>query len=262
MNDLPPADWPTLLGGGRAPRTGLGHAVVYEPVTTSTMDMAERALARGPVRAGTVFLAGRQTQGRGTSDRRWESDEGGLWQTIVFDAPERAGKAPIVFLSGVAVSAMLGRYGIDAWPKWVNDVIAGGRKIAGTLVRLVGRHFLVGIGLNVNQERLRGEATSAGVSMRMLTGRAYPLAEVWADVVRALQEEYDRPEPLLPRMREACRMLGQTFVAVHARDGRERELTVLGIDDAGHLHVRWTDGGEEVWHSPDPWRIRPEPVVR
>jgi BirA family biotin operon repressor/biotin-[acetyl-CoA-carboxylase] ligase len=221
------------------------------------MDMAERALARGEVTEGTVFLAGRQTHGRGTGDRAFESGTpDGLWQTVVFDAPEPAAKAPIVFLSGVALAAMLrARYRVDAHPKWVNDVLVQGRKVSGTLVRRVGGKYLVGVGLNVNQTTMTGAAAAAGVSLRMLTGRTYDLADVWADTMLALAAEYADPAPLVARMRGACRMLGRTVLAVHAGDGRRARFTVVDLEDNGHLRVRGADGREQVWHSPDPWRI-------
>lgn len=249
---MSPSDWPRLLRGGR-----LGRQVIYEDVTTSTMEMAEQQLAHGDVAEGTVFMAGAQTQGRGTNDRRWESATAeGLWQTIVFDAPERPGKAPIVFLSGVAVAACLrARYAIDAHPKWVNDVIAGGRKISGTLVRRIGDKFLVGVGLNVNQREMTGDAEGVGTSMRMLTATTYDLARVWVDMMQALQAEYDAPEPIVARMRAQCRMLGRTITARHTDSGQVRAFTVLAIEDNGHLRVRGDDGVQQVWHSPDAWRI-------
>lgn len=255
MSPLAPEDWPRLLAASRA-HWPLGHTVVYRDTATSTMDMAEAQLARGVVRAGTVFLAGRQTQGRGTGERRFESaTPEGLWQTIVFDAPEPAAKAPIVFLSGVVTARLLrSRYAIDAYPKWVNDVIAGGRKISGTLVRRIGNKYLVGIGLNVNQLAMVGDAAGVGVSMRMLSGVTYDLARVWADLLDGLQQEYDAPGSIVAHMRADCRMLGKRVLARHA-DGTARAFTLLDIADNGHLRVRDDAGVEQVWHSPDPWRL-------
>ncbi len=247
-----PSDWPRLLRSGR-----LGRVVVYEDVTTSTMEMAERQLARGAIAEGTEFLAGRKTLGPGTGERRWESTTPeGLWQTIVFDAPERSDKAPIVFLTGVAVSTFLrARHAIDAHPKWVNDVIVDGKKISGTLVRRLGDKYLVGVGLNVNQGAMAGEAGSVGVSMRMLTGEAHELAQVWVDLMDALNAEYDAPGSIVARMRAECRMLGRRVTAKHVVDGSTRAFTVLAIEDNGHLRVRDDEGVEQVWHSPDPWRF-------
>src|SRR5690606_7160458 len=88
--------------------------------------------------------------GRGRLGRPWADTGGeGLAMTLVAPvaAPDRlslVGAMAAVF----AIESALGRrVGI----KWPNDVIVGGRKIAGVLVEIVDDRALIGIGINVRQ---------------------------------------------------------------------------------------------------------------
>jgi BirA family biotin operon repressor/biotin-[acetyl-CoA-carboxylase] ligase len=118
----------------------------------STMDAArERARAGAP--DGTVVVAEEMTGGRGTHGRPWAAPKGGLYLSIVLRGI--ADPHLLTLALGNAVAESLEVAGIEPRLKWVNDVHAAGRKIAGILVEAESTgsriDFLVaGIGVNVN----------------------------------------------------------------------------------------------------------------
>ena len=73
--------------------------------------------------------------------------------------------------------------GMEFALKWPNDVLAGGMKVAGILCEnmVAGEKItcLVGIGINVNQlaEDLPAELRQRAASLRLLSGREWPLDE-------------------------------------------------------------------------------------
>ena len=124
-----------------------------------------------------VFTADYQTAGRGRLDHRWLSPEDtNLMMSVVLSvdglAPEQVATLPLV--AGLAVvkaiawlysgNQDLRRKTEGVKLKWPNDVLVGGRKIAGILCERHGDNVIVGIGVNVRQrvwpDELQGRATS------------------------------------------------------------------------------------------------------
>ena len=113
--------------------------------TTTSTNERGRALAAAGAPDGTLVTAAEQTAGRGRQGRTWVAPRGrALLCSLVVRDPPRL----LPLAAGVAVAELAGP---DAQIKWPNDVLLGGRKVAGILVE--GRpqeHWAVlGIGLNV-----------------------------------------------------------------------------------------------------------------
>jgi BirA family biotin operon repressor/biotin-[acetyl-CoA-carboxylase] ligase len=134
----------------------VGCRLEYRAALRSTQDLA-RELAQAGAAEGTVVLAGRQTAGQGRLGRSWVSPRGGLYLTVVLRPPAEHLKA-LVIIAALAVARAIERLaGLKTSLKWPNDVLVGGRKIAGILSEseLVGdnvSYALVGIGVNVNAD--------------------------------------------------------------------------------------------------------------
>lgn len=107
---------------------------------------------------GYVCMAEHQTQGRGRRGRSWVSPFGqSLYMSIVVEFS--GGAAALEGLSlavGVALVRATEKLGAtDVGLKWPNDVLWGGRKLAGVLLEMTGDpagacQVVVGIGLNVS----------------------------------------------------------------------------------------------------------------
>ncbi len=139
-------------------RLAPGHAgeVVVHASTGSTNDDA-RALAAQGCAHGSLVTADEQTRGRGRSGQRWHSPPGAnVYLSIVLRprlAPHLA--TPFTLAVGLVVAEVVeSRIGRAAALKWPNDVLVGGRKIAGVLVEAQIRgdrlaSLVVGVGLDV-----------------------------------------------------------------------------------------------------------------
>jgi BirA family biotin operon repressor/biotin-[acetyl-CoA-carboxylase] ligase len=125
-----------------------------------------------------MIIAGEQFAGRGRNARQWSSPAGkGIYATTLLPMP--ASDLPLLPLqmANIVASYLREVFAIDARLKWPNDVLAGGRKIAGILIEArmnEERAFvLIGTGINVEsvQDDLRPNATSiADVSPRDFHG--------------------------------------------------------------------------------------------
>lgn len=243
----------------------LGRQAVVYPATESTNDAAWQ-MAGADDADGLVVLADYQTAGRGRLGRRWQAKpaQSILMSVLLHPMPAKdldrltllAGLATAVGLERAVEAAHGTLAGGRLEIKWPNDVLAGGRKLAGILVETrrlsaQGRALeavVVGIGVNVTQ----GAADFAPE----LGGRAISLFEASGlmpdrlRVILALLESLDAHLRLsaesqwLGHWKERCGMLGRRL---SVRAG-EREITgqVLDVaplqglllrDDRGATHL-------------------------
>ena len=113
------------------------------------------ALAESGAADNSVWVADRQTAGRGRRGRIWHSSgDTGLTFSLLrrFPADSEA-PAALSLVTGIAVARALDALGAtDITLKWPNDVLHHGRKLAGILIELQPgdlRSAVIGIGLNL-----------------------------------------------------------------------------------------------------------------
>jgi BirA family biotin operon repressor/biotin-[acetyl-CoA-carboxylase] ligase len=147
----------------------------------STNERALAALAEGTARHGDVHLALAQTAGRGSRGREWESARGaGLYMSLVLRPGAVLAPSALSIAAGLAVRDALATLGLrEVRLKWPNDVVHADAKVAGILIETRGLdprapHYVVGIGVNVSQDRFSDELarTRAVTSMRLCGSRA------------------------------------------------------------------------------------------
>ena len=153
----------------------LGREIEYHRAIGSTQDRArERAITTGTT-AVFVVVAEEQTAGQGTRGRVWHAPPGTALLASWLFRPAPDEPALVGLLAGVALARALDALGAPgAELKWPNDVLLGGRKLAGVLSHgtsdASGGTLVLGIGVNVHQvaadlpEELRGRATSLALA--------------------------------------------------------------------------------------------------
>ncbi len=235
----------------------LGRRIDVHPELASTNRTA-RALAEAGEPEGAIVIAEAQTRGQGRMGRQWLSPAH-LNLCISFVLRPRldpAESAKTTLLAAVAVADTLTPL-VPCAPriKWPNDVLLGGRKVAGILSELVcepGRtsFVIVGIGINLNFPRnlmppaIRERATSVMEE----TGKPVDRAAVARSLVRNLDNRYIEFEergfaPIARSWNGYARMDGQW---VRARTSeQERVGRVRELDGNGFLVLEWGDGGTE-----------------
>lgn len=124
----------------------------------STSTMAKRLCAADALH-GTLVWALRQTAGRGRLGRTWISPPGNLYLSLILRPDADAARAAgLAFAAAVAVAEAVEDLLANGAPvrcKWPNDVLVGGRKIAGILLESATtaggllEWVVIGIGLNV-----------------------------------------------------------------------------------------------------------------
>ncbi|MBM3498530.1 MAG: biotin--[acetyl-CoA-carboxylase] ligase [Armatimonadetes bacterium] len=227
----------------------IGCRVVHLDEVTSTIDVARRLAEEGAAH-GTVVRAERQTSGRGRRGRVWTTIPGKslAMTTILRDlpAPDRLGLAGMAAALGVVLAAD-SALDLALRTKWPNDVVADGRKVAGTLAELHGEVLLLSLGLNINgaEADLPADLREAATTLELLCGRPLDREPVTARVIGGLDASWQMllaaPEAVLAAWEALDVTLGEEVIARTAK-GRSLTGRALGVDATGRLLLRRADG--------------------
>ena len=138
----------------------VGRKTYYFDTVSSTMDIALQLAMKGSPE-GTLVIAESQTKGRGRLGRSWFSPKyKGIYISLILRPKISPHQVPLLTLMA-AVSVCEGvrnETGLTAQIKWPNDILIHHKKLGGILTELnaeadLSRFVIVGIGLNVNNEK-------------------------------------------------------------------------------------------------------------
>lgn len=214
----------------------------------STNAYAERALRAGGVTRPTVFVAARQTAGRGRGGATWWSGRGCLTMTIALPPRQRLPPHELSIRTAVAVAEAVRLPALRL--KWPNDLVcragrSGLKKVGGILCQRIAEGDVIGIGLNVNvatqriPRPLRPRSTSLSVARGGATTDLTTLAgDVARSVIAALVgRNVSAFSQALDRYRSLDALLRRS-IQVEVGGGRNIRGVAAGIDVHGRLILR------------------------
>jgi BirA family biotin operon repressor/biotin-[acetyl-CoA-carboxylase] ligase len=224
------------------------------------MDDARRLVLEGAPH-GSFVVAEEQSGGRGRLQRRWVSPRGGLYMTVVLEAPtelEHAWRAG--FAAALAAREALLELGGPAVSfDWPNDLMLGPRKVGGILSELVtpapgeprAPVVLVGVGLNVGPDPAAVEPAAAGPAGTLTLPGDEPRAALAARLSVGLLVWSARCwgagewPAALESLARCCPVARGGAVRVRRHDGSLVEGVGVGLAQDGALCVQ-TSAGEVV----------------
>lgn len=214
----------------------------------STNDEAGR-LARAGARHGTVVIAEAQRAGRGRDGRAWQSPPGmGLYLSAVLRPPLPLVDVPPMTLAiGIGLCDAARAAGASAELKWPNDLLVGGKKLAGVLVEAQSQGtrleaVVIGIGVNLGGE-LPDAVAATAITLEQATRTVIDREAFIAALLAHVERWVDRYvamglEEIIPAWQDRM-ALG--LAARATVDGAALDGVVFGLDDDGALLLR--DGG-------------------
>jgi BirA family biotin operon repressor/biotin-[acetyl-CoA-carboxylase] ligase len=172
-------------------RGRFGRVYRYAEMTPSTQRMLE-----GEGTEGTVAVAEEQTEGRGRLGRHWEAPTRSsvLVSILLLPAIEAPRLPELSLIAGGAVAQAITEVtGIEPAIKFPNDILIGGRKVAGILAESSEGRVVLGIGVNVNQteDELPKETVTEPTSLRIESGTTVERGRLLAAILLQLERAYD-----------------------------------------------------------------------
>jgi BirA family biotin operon repressor/biotin-[acetyl-CoA-carboxylase] ligase len=227
---------------------------VYHFFKTDSTNRVALELGHAGEAEGAVVLAEEQTAGRGRAGRSWQSERAaGIYVTLLLRPRISPVQAPLLtMLAGLSARAAIqAQTGLVPDLKWPNDLLLSAKKVGGILTEMHAepsqvRFVIVGIGLNVNQEKFSGDVGATATSLRLETGKQQSRLELLVRLLREFENDYNR------FLREGPAGVTEQFEAVssYARGKRVRVTngttsfvgTSVGLGPEGLLQVKRDDG--------------------
>ncbi|MCU0233508.1 MAG: biotin--[acetyl-CoA-carboxylase] ligase [Thermoanaerobaculales bacterium] len=221
--------------------TGSTQALARELITA--MEGEEQRLAT------TVIISDRQERGEGRGGRGWVSPAGGLYLSWLRSGLDTETIALLPMLAAAAAQAAVAELGIaGAAVKWPNDILVGGRKLAGILV--FARHggtgwAAVGLGVNIavvpHLDGTPGLPATAVADHLELGDPELTRDRIACAFVNRLSAAVVEPERALAAWRELLLQRPGDRITVRLASGDEVSGVVAGIEDRGYLRLRCGD---------------------
>src|ERR1700674_909314 len=227
---------------------------IYHFFKTDSTNRVALELGHAGEPEGAVLLAEEQTAGRGRAGRVWYSERAaGVYVTLLLRPRLAPVQAPLLtMMAGLSVHAAIqAQTGLVVDLKRPNDLLIGGKKVGGILTEMHAepsqvRFVIVGIGLNVNQEKFPGELATIATSLRAETGKPQSRMELLVRLLREFESDYNR------FLREGVASVVARFESVssYAKGKRVRVTngtesyvgTTAGLGPEGLLQVEREDG--------------------
>ena len=196
----------------------IGKNCIEIEKTDSTNSYMARLQAVNPLFDGTVVLTGHQEQGRRQRGSAWQSEPRKNLTLSIFLQPTflrldeqfQLNKAvslgvvdaihPLLHLpQGGRKPPRSGSFPFgESWSgvaiKWPNDIYIADKKIAGILIensvngnRL--QHSIIGIGININQEKFSPELPNP-TSLKLVAGKEFDLKECLEQLCSSIEKRY------------------------------------------------------------------------
>lgn len=133
-------------------------------------------------------IAETQIMGRGRRGNKWSSEKGGAYFSFLLKedkniAFEEYTKLPLVIGYSLLKTFESIEPELNFMFKWTNDIYIFNKKISGILVEKLEDYFVIGIGINLNNE-IKGEIKSTAVSMTEITFKEYKIEEIIISVIK------------------------------------------------------------------------------
>lgn len=148
----------------------------------------------------TVIVTENQHGGRGRFDRKWQTVAG---RSLTFSVKLPLEKIPqkywcnITQVMALSVSSMIEEIGLKPQIRWPNDILVGRVKICGILAETLsmesGSWLILGVGLNVNEEKKHfSDLDRAATSLRIETGESFNIDDVLKKLLLIFNGHYER----------------------------------------------------------------------
>ncbi|MGW0177712.1 biotin--[acetyl-CoA-carboxylase] ligase [Rhodococcus sp. NPDC003322] len=260
-----------LVRGGADPRAFYSTLDVVAETGSTNADLLARSVDSALDRA--VLIAEYQDHGRGRHSRSFVAPpRSSVSVSVLLRMPglPLASMGWFPLMTGLAaVDALRTVAEVDAELKWPNDVLIGGKKVAGILAEVAATSpapaVVIGVGLNVTMTEAElpvPTATSLQLAGAATTDRdtlARALLRSLAAQFTAWQEDGWRVDGLAADYRRRCGTIGQR-VRVELPGNEELIGTATDVDLQGRVVVQPDGSGDAVPVSAgDVTHLRPYP---
>ena len=240
---------------------GIENLNIFFYDETDSTNTRAKIYAKSSHTGVSIFVARRQTGGRGRGDHSFVSDEeSGLWFSVLLYPDAKVTPGDITTYAATKILRALNSFfakdeGPQIMIKWVNDLYVGERKLSGILTEGAfsedGRleYAVIGIGINLYKTELRDDIRNIATDVETETGKRIDRAELISLITYELLSDFSSVGSLAvcDEYRKASLMPGRDITVIKA--DASYPARVMAIDENCSLLVLTEDGKTELLSS-------------
>ena len=170
----------------------INSVICYD--TTDSTNLRAKEFAKKTDVHGILFLADRQTAGKGRLGRDFISPEAtGIYASLLLRptlSMERYSQITIIAAVAVA-NAIKETTDISVHIKWPNDIVVDGKKLVGILTEGGPNYAIVGIGVNVNNHNFPDNIADVATSLYITSGKKIDRAILLNTILNNFNKLYE-----------------------------------------------------------------------
>ncbi len=229
----------------------IGSNIIFKENLPSTNQYMDDLLKSRDLQEGTIIYTNYQSEGRGQTGNKWESEDGKNLLLSILLMPSMIDPSEQFILSiaiSLGICDFIKRYIPHCKIKWPNDIYVNDDKIAGILIEnsLLEDHIeysIAGIGVNINQEKFVSDAPNP-VSMTMITGEKYDLNDCMNLLASDLDYRYRQLEADQDKTRADYYSNLYMFNGTHRFRDQSGIFSgrIIAVSDTGKLQIEKSPG--------------------
>lgn len=205
-----------------------------------------------------IAIAEKQTLGRGRRGNKWFSEKGGAYFSFLLKEDKNVAFEEYMKLSlviGYSLMKTLEKIEpqLKFMFKWTNDIYLFDKKLSGILIEKIGEYFIIGIGLNLNNE-IKKEVEDIAISMGEITLKKYNIEEIIISIIENIKKDLyfyfnGNWEIILSELNER-NYLYEKKIKINFENGEEKKGIGLNIHRSGEFIVK-INGKNEFFNIGD-----------
>jgi len=206
-----------------------------------------------------LIIAKQQLAGRGRFNREWKSEK---YKNITFSLVKLLNIKDVHlvnFYTSYIVQRAMKEYMFNLFPdtntdeifklKWPNDILLKGKKVSGILSEIISfndtpKKFIIGIGINVNQETFPEDISHKAISLYNYFNTEIPVYDLINTIIKYFYENItllEQGDILMELWRMNSDIDGKN-VRFRTND-KEDEISgqIIGVQDDGSIKIKISD---------------------
>ena len=222
--------------------------------TNSTNSFLKELAQNSSLDEITVAVTNNQTSGRGQMNNSWISEP---YKNLTFSLFTTLKKVKVEhqaylnFAVSLAIYDVLLEYDVpNLYIKWPNDIMSGKKKICGILIETTFSHSrikntIIGIGLNVNQEKFHKNLTNAS-SLKIILKKSIELEALMNTIINHINLKISCVElknfnQIYNRYHQALYKKGIPTTFLNQKTNQLFMGIINGVSSSGNLQIQLED---------------------
>ena len=194
----------------------IAQKVAYMQSTNSTNTAIYEMLLNDEVKIKDVLIAEQQTHGKGRRGDKWlSSKDKSLTFSFIINSEELSINKLSLLIGISIIKGIQKAANIRCKLKWPNDIMYENKKLGGVLIEKKRTHYIIGVGLNVNDYIFDSSIKSRACSIYSITNNEISRELLLAEIFNSYEQIVNKDIAQIIKIWESFCNHMNTFVKFH-----------------------------------------------